>query len=123
MLEDFVNRAFDAIFLKLKERFPYLRIHELNAIVEQAACLLICQKIFKKVKKGFVVDEFRIVVLVELGEVEQDIIFDIMNQNGVIPEFFKPVFEVAPIPVAVHFEVELDVVARMPQAETPHCKI
>ncbi|MBT9149087.1 MAG: hypothetical protein DDT28_00507 [Dehalococcoidia bacterium] len=62
-------------------------------------------------KKGFVVDKLRGVVLVKLLKVEKYLLFDILNQVYVVPKLIKPRLQVASITVAVHFQVKLDVVA------------
>ena len=72
VLEDLVDRAFDAVALELEKGLPNLRVHDLDVLVEQAALFLVGEEVFKDVEEGFVVDEFRRVVLVKLVEVLQD---------------------------------------------------
>jgi hypothetical protein len=56
------------------------------------------------------VDEFWSVIDIELLQVEEHFVFDVLNQVHVVPQFIEPRPEVPPVAVAVHFQVELDVV-------------
>ena len=110
MLEDLVDRAFDAVLLELEEGFPNVGVDDFDVLVEQAALVLVGQEFLKDVEQGLVVDELGRVVLVKLVEVEQHFLLYVFDQFGIVPEFVEPGFQVAAVAVAVHLQVEFDVV-------------
>ena len=89
----------------------------------KSALFLIGEEIFKNVEERFVVDEFRRVILVKLVEVLQDFRFDVLNERRVVPQFIEPSFQVAPVAIAVHFQIEFDVVVARAEAEAAHGEI
>ncbi len=66
---------------------------------------------------GFVIDELGGVVLVELSKGLEDLIFDIADHFWVAPKFVEPLLEFLAVAVAVHDEVEFDIVAAAAQTE------
>lgn len=92
-------------------------------MVEQAAFFLIRQKVFKNVVEGFVIDELRRVILVKLGEILQHFGLHIFHERRVIPQFIEPNFQIAPVAIVIHLEIEFDVVVARTEAEAAHGKI
>lgn len=74
-------------------------------------------------EESFVVDEFRRVVLVELIEILEDFRLHVFDKRRVVPELIEPHFQVAPVAIAVHFQIEFDVVVAGAEAEAAHCEI
>src|ERR1019366_8335161 len=75
VLENLVDGTFDAVALELVKGFPNIRINDPDILVEQAALFLVGEEVFKNVEEGFVVDEFRGVVLVKLSKVKKNLLF------------------------------------------------
>ena len=122
VLIDFLYRAFDAIFLKVKQRLPDFRFRD-GRVFKKPGCLdLPGQKLFKNMKQGFEVDELGPVVHIELGQIFEHTGFDIFNQRGVVPQLVKPEFEVGPVTVAIYHHVELDV-GNAGQPQPPACEV
>jgi hypothetical protein len=80
MGEDFIDGAFSAVFLELKERLPDLAFKE-RCPPDLGICLSRISQVFiKDMKKRLVVDEFRAVLLIELLQVLEDFISYILNK-------------------------------------------
>ena len=80
VVEDLVDGGLGAVFLKRKERPPDARVGQGDApeiVVKIARAIEI---VAKEVKEREVVDELRRLVRVELPEVEQDVLFDVLDQ-------------------------------------------
>ena len=54
VLEDFVDRAFDAVALELEKRLPNLGVHDLDVLVEQAAFFLVGEEVLEDVEERLV---------------------------------------------------------------------
>ena len=76
---DLIDRPLHGIFLELEELFPNLRFNDLRVIEQQAAFLLISQKLLKDVIERLEVDKFWRVVGIQLSKVEQHLIFDVFD--------------------------------------------
>ena len=74
-------------------------------------------------EERFVVDELWGVVLVELLEVVEDVLLHVLHERLVAPNLVEPLLEFLAVAVAVHDEVQLDVVARIAEAEAAHGEI
>src|SRR5687768_5852586 len=92
VLEDFVDGAFNAIALKLKKSFPNICVYNLDVLIEQATLFLIGQEILKDVEKGFEVDEFGGVVLIELIQIKQYVLLYVGDEFRIIPQLIEPNF-------------------------------
>ena len=123
VFENFIDRAFHAVALELKTGFPNLRVHDFDVLVKQPALFLIGEKIFKDVEQRLVINKFRRVILVKLAEVLEDFRLHVFHECRVIPQFIKPYFQVAAVAIAVHFQVEFDVIAARAQPKTAHREI
>jgi hypothetical protein len=60
--------------------------------------------------KRLEVEELWGVIGVKLPEVKEYLVFDIFDQICIVPEFIEPHFEITPIPITVHFQVEFNIV-------------
>jgi hypothetical protein len=108
--ENFVDGSFDAILLKLEERLPYLGLKQAGLAQFGVGFAGIVQKLFKDVEEGLVIDELRRVVVVELPEILQDLLFDILDQIGMVPKLVEPLLEFLAVTIAINDEVQLDIV-------------
>ena len=121
--ENFVDGTLHTILLKLEERFPYLGLKKAGLAQFGVGFAGVVQELFKNVEEGLVVDELRRVVLVELLEVLQDLLFDILDQIGIAPQLVEPLLEFLAIAIAVNDEVQLDVIVAVAQAKAAHREI
>lgn len=64
----------------------------------------------EQVEKGFVVDELGGVVLVELLQIAKHVLRDIRYKAFVVPNLIEPRSQVAAVAIAVHLQVQFDVV-------------
>lgn len=62
-------------------------------------------------------------VFVELLEVVEDVLFHVLHESVVAPQLVEPLLEFPTVAVAVHDEIQLDVVAGMAEAETAHREV
>src|SRR3990172_86819 len=122
VLQDFVDCALGPVPLELEKRPPDARINDLDVEIKQAAFFLVREEGLENMKECLVVNELRGVVLVNLRQVMKHLVLYILDQRVVVPQRIKPGFEVNPVSITVHDEIQLDIaVGRKPQ--TPHRKI
>ena len=97
---------------------PYTGVRKRNPaeiIVEVAGAIEI---IAEEVEECEVVNELRHLVCVKLPKIEQYILFHVLDQLVVVPNFCEPLLQLLAVAVAVHDEVQLDVVVSVAETET-----
>ena len=91
--------------------------------IQQPARALIGQELLKDVEERLVVDELGGVVLVELREVVQHFRLHVLDQLRVVPQLIEPGLQVAAVAVAVHFQVQFDVVPVLAKTQAAHGEV
>ena len=82
---DFVDGAFGAVFLELKQGFPDVGAGD-GGVFKKLLLLLLTREVFlKDVKQGLEVNELGRMVHVELGQVVQNLAFHVFHQRAVLP--------------------------------------
>src|SRR4030042_3782416 len=109
MGEDFIDSAFYTVFLELEKGLPDIGLKQSSSTDISIGPSCVSQIFVKDVKKRFVVNEFRAVVLIELFQVLEDFVFNIFNKTCIIPKVIEPCLQVSPVPVAVNHQIKLDV--------------
>ena len=109
--QNFIDSTFGAVLLKLKEGFPNFAFKEAGLAKVCIRLARVAKELLEDVIERLIVDEFRSVVFVKLLEVVQDIRLHIFYQILVRPNRIEPLFEFMSVAVAVHDEIELDVVS------------
>ena len=74
-------------------------------------------------EKGFEVNEFWRVVLVELVKILQNFLLHVLDEFRFIPEFIEPGFQVTAVACAVHLQIQFDVVVARAKAQSADCEI
>ena len=123
MTENFVDGTLHTILLKLEEGFPYLSLKKAGLAQFGVGFTGVVQELLKNVEEGLVIDELRRVVLVELLEVLQDLLFDILDQIGMAQKLVEPLLQFLAIAIAVNDEVQLDVIVAVAQSKASHREI
>ena len=121
--EDFVDGAFGPVLLELEQRFPDFGLEQAGLAQVRVGLAGVAEELLEEVEERLVVDELRGVVLVELLEVVEDVLLHVLHESVVAPKLVEPLLEFLTVAVAVHDEVQLDVVAGMAEAETAHREV
>ena len=80
-----MNRALDAILLKIKQRFPDLGINNRGLVKQRRVRRLAQQKLFKNMEQGLEINKLRRGIDIELFEIEQHLRLDILHQLRIVP--------------------------------------
>ena len=107
---DLVDGGTCPIALEGVERLPDLSIWKSDTpkvIVDFKAFVDVAAEEFEE---GLVVNKLRRLVAVNLEQVIEDCLFHVGDARGIVPEFVEPLVEVGAVAIAVHDEVEFDVV-------------
>ena len=107
---DLVDSGASAIALKDIEGLPDLGVRKSDAaqvFVDLHAFIDVAAEEFEQ---GFVVDELRGLVAIDLEEEIENRLFHIRDARGVVPKFVEPLVQIGAVAVPINDEVEFDVV-------------
>ena len=114
---DLVDSGASAIALKGIEGLPDLGVRKSDAaqvFVDLHAFIDVAAEEFEQ---GFVVDELRGLVAIDLEEEIENRLFHIRDARGVVPKFVEPLVQIGAVAVPINDEVEFDVVVGSGETE------
>ena len=104
-----VDRARRAVLLERIERFPYLRIVEMDVVEQAVALALFRQPAFEDMEERLVIYEFGRIRPAQAGQRLEDIAFRVAGQISVLPETVEPGEERRAVVAASDLKIELDI--------------
>ncbi len=90
MRQDFVDRSLRAVLLEVEKCFPDFGVEKRGRAKVFVRFSSFAKELLKNVVEGFVVNELRRMILVNLCQVQQHVVFYVSNQVGIGPKFVKP---------------------------------
>lgn len=121
--QQLVDRSLHPVLLKGEERLPDFRLKQRGLLQFRISLPGGVQIRLKEVEEGLVVHELWSLIAVHLFEVEQHFLGDILHQFRVVPQLVEPRLQVDAVAVAVHNQVEFEVVAVLGQSQPTHGEV
>ena len=122
IFEQFVDGSLRPIALERVEHFPHFRFQKRGALECVVHVLGAFEFIAEQMEQREEVDELRRVRGSQAPEVGKDLLFHVLGECFMSPDFIEPVLEILAITVGVNDEVQFDVAVR-PEAKTGDCEV
>ena len=114
-----VDGAGRPVLLERVERFPDLRVVEVDVMQQRVLLDALLEPVLEDVEQGLVIDELRRVGLAEAFEGRQDFRLGVPGQGLVGPQFVEPADEPLAVRLVADLEVEFDVRRRAEAEPAP----
>ena len=120
---ELVDRGFRPVALEAEQRLPDAGIGQRQLGQVGLGVLFAAEKIAEHVEQRQVIDEVRRLVGGESGQFAQHLGFHVLRQRVVRPPVVEPGEQVRSVAVAIHDQIEFDVVAGLAQPQARHGEI